>query len=798
MHTHHPHHDALVNDDGSWKFTNRLADETSPYLIQHAHNPVDWHPWGEEAFGLAREQDKPIFLSIGYATCYWCHVMERQVFENPQIAAAMNEHFVNIKVDREERPDIDDLYMTATTLLTQRGGWPMSVFLTPGGNGPGLRPFYAGTYFPPEPQHGMPSFPQVIAGLSNAWQTQRNEVLEQATKVSAAVEQSLSQKYQPMPANPELPGEAVGQLLHSFDEQQGGFGGAPKFPQPSNLLFLLAAAERTDGANGKLDGAITLTLDRMARGGMYDQVGGGFHRYSTDARWLVPHFEKMLYDNGQLLECYAAAITRYPDHPDADLWRRVCTQTADYIAREMTDPDTGLFYAAQDAEVNASEGASFVWSPQEVDQAFADEPALSQLAKSLYGLNGGSNFKDPHDPDAKPVNVLFQPQRLSDFADAQGIDLTRAQKLQRQIDAAILQTRDQREQPGTDDKCLAGWNGLMIAGLARVSQTTDQTEARAMATRAAQSVWQLLTDFEEGGQTGLFRVTRKSQRKVPAFLEDYAMLARGYMALFRATGESIWLTRTQQLVDDASQRFSDGQGAFFDVREGQTDLFTRPRSTHDGALFSGISQMIHTLLDLYEATRKDQYAKQAADAINAMGQPMRQLGANAAHLQHALLRGLDAIPGWLTSGDTAEPQNRTEAHRVTAVVSPSPLVFVGGRAEGRLVIEIPEGMHAVAPYDSSEELQCISLSIESLWLLEVDWPAADSRQYPFADQPLPAYEGHVEIGFALIGPSDGSAVSEVEVTLGLQLCSETACQAPTTQTIAIELEQPGTPEVDDD
>ena len=318
-HAHHPHHVELVNADGSWRYTNRLIDETSPYLRQHAHNPVDWVPWGDEAFEQARQRGVPIFLSIGYSTCYWCHVMERQVFENPAIAEQMNALYVCVKVDREERPDVDDIYMTATQLMTRSGGWPMSVFLTPPpeeGVG-GLKPFWCGTYLPPESMQGRPSFPQVLEGLSRAWNEQRDEVLEQAERLADAVTEQLGAQAQPAAIDPALIQRVANAVTQTYDPEHGGFGGgpgaAPKFPQPATPAFLLAL--QNDNGSEPLWQKIEHTLDRMARGGMYDQVGGGFHRYSVDTRWLVPHFEKMLYDNGQLAELYAAA---YASHPDSD------------------------------------------------------------------------------------------------------------------------------------------------------------------------------------------------------------------------------------------------------------------------------------------------------------------------------------------------------------------------------------------------------------------------------------------------------------------------------------------------
>ncbi|MCC6580742.1 MAG: thioredoxin domain-containing protein, partial [Phycisphaeraceae bacterium] len=407
------HHEQPV---GAGRRPNALADQTSPYLLQHACNPVDWHPWSPATLALARKLQRPIFLSIGYSTCYWCHVMERQCFENPDIAALMNDGFVNIKVDREERPDIDDLYMTAVQMITGSGGWPMSVFLTPpgaaGADDPGLEPFDAGTYFPPRDAYGRPGFPSVLRAISQAWRDRRGELLEQAGRVAQAMRSHLAPEPTPSPLSADQVSQAAGRLLRAYDSDDGGFGQAPKFPQPLNLRFLLHVHRNNQDAD--IAGALTHTLDRMARGGMYDQVGGGFHRYSTDERWLVPHFEKMLYDNGQLAELYALAHERLPRDGDPGLFARVAAETCDYILREMTDA-SGAFWSAQDAEVDSREGLNYLWNPREIRNVL-DDPKLAELALAMYGLDEGPNFRDPHHRDEPARNVLYLPYPLAELA----------------------------------------------------------------------------------------------------------------------------------------------------------------------------------------------------------------------------------------------------------------------------------------------------------------------------------------------------------------------------------------------
>ncbi|HVZ94640.1 MAG TPA: DUF255 domain-containing protein, partial [Phycisphaerales bacterium] len=398
------------------KTPNLLSRETSPYLLQHAHNPVPWMPWGPAAFDEARRRDVPIFLSIGYSTCYWCHVMERESFEDEAIGRALGEHFVCIKVDREERPDVDDIYMTAVQLMTRRGGWPMSVWLTPPGakdtNDTGLEPFYAGTYFPAEPRHGMPSLPQLVEGISEAWKSNRAQVLEQASSIADAIREQLAHRADPAPIGEKQIAQAVSQLLRLYEPNHGGFGRAPKFPQPVFLEFLLDARRAiTDpAALASIDRAVRHTLDAMALGGLLDQLGGGFHRYSTDEKWLVPHFEKMLYDNAQLASIYARAYAIGKDEFDARILRR----TLDYVLREMTDPETGAFFSAQDAEVDGREGLNYLWTREELAAALGGEEAA--FASWVYGLDGGPNFRDPHHHDEPARNVLFlraRPEVLS-------------------------------------------------------------------------------------------------------------------------------------------------------------------------------------------------------------------------------------------------------------------------------------------------------------------------------------------------------------------------------------------------
>ena len=674
----HPHHGALVNADGTWKYTNALVDQTSPYLLQHAHNPVDWYPWGEQAFEKARRENKPIFLSIGYSTCYWCHVMERQVFENPAIAEQMNEQFVNIKVDREERPDVDDIYMTATQLMTQHGGWPMSVFLTPPGtagqNDPGLKPFFAGTYFPPEASGGLPGFPDVIKALNRAWLDQREDVVEQSDKLAEAVQQVLVQREDAGPVGIASVQATTKQLLNSYDQTHGGFGGEPgrpKFPQPTQLQFMLAV----HGNNPDLSvwEVIAHSLDRMARGGMYDQVGGGFHRYSTDEKWLVPHFEKMLYDNGQLLSLYAASWERFgrrtePAAPDAKpagedspwhgAWRqaqceRIIRETCAYVFREMLDA-TGAFWSAQDAESNAREGESYVWTRAQIEAAVPD-PALAAFALNLYGLDQGTNFKDPHHPDAAPVNVLYLPRPLAEIGDA-------AAEQRRQVNAQLKSVRDGRDQPGTDDKIITSWNGLMIAGLADAGRVLGENAYVDAAARAADAI--IAHMALDGSAGGLYRTMRQGKVKIPGFLEDYAFFARGLLALERAgVGGGKYLEAARRHVAYAKEHFGAPGGGYYDTLEDQADLFVRKRGYYDGAVPSGNSVMVHNLIDLFELTQDVSYLNRATEDLRSFASRLDGQASALVHMQHALLRCLEAAPSDVKAQLAAGPSEPPPAPR---------------------------------------------------------------------------------------------------------------------------------------
>lgn len=773
----HPHQHALKNDDGSWKYTNDLIHQSSPYLLQHAHNPVDWHAWGADAFEMARQQGKPIFLSIGYSTCYWCHVMERQVFENPVIAAQMNDLFINIKVDREERPDVDDLYMTATQMMTGRGGWPMSVFLTPPGaadeDDPGLKPFWAGTYVPPQPMHGMPGFPQLLEGLASAWADQRQGVTAQAHRVAKAVSQHLEHRDLAGPVGADLVHQVAGQLLQTYDPNHAGFGGAPKFPQPANLSFLLTAYVQNQDPH--LYKAIAHTLDRMARGGMYDQVGGGFHRYSVDAMWLVPHFEKMLYDNGQLLEVYAAAIAHAADDAARQQYARVIRETCEYVLREMTDA-SGAFWSAQDAEVNAHEGGNYIWTPSEIEQAI-DDPQLAALALKMYGLTQGTNFQDPHIPGAPPVNVLYLPVSLAELADEMGVSRDQLHAQRSEINNRLKRARDTRDQPGTDDKVIVSWNGLAIAGLAKTGSTLNEQRYIAAAGRAADAIVAHMSD----GETGLLRTMRNGDAKIPAFFEDYAFFVHGLIELHRAhPDQQRWRDLAIKYTEAAIDRFQAEDGSYFDTLESQGDLFVRLRSTYDGAIPCGNSQMAHNLLDLYELTQDRQYLNLAARCVRSFGRSLREQGAGMIHMHHALMRGLAVRQGLFEEDATAGVLSPDLTQPVVARVDPTELSMADGDSVATVTLDIAEGFHVNAVDAQTHGLTPTQLQMRGTQgvSIEVVYPEPIKRQFSFADQALSVYENQVKLKATLRSTSPIAQATTVKLVLRYQACTATACLSP--------------------
>jgi uncharacterized protein len=601
------------------EYTNRLANETSPYLLQHAHNPVNWYPWGSEALDRAKKENKPIFLSIGYSVCHWCHVMERESFEDPETAKILNEYFIAIKIDREERPDLDEIYMASVQMMTGRGGWPLSVFLTPD-----LKPFFGGTYFPPESLQGMPGFKTVLNRMAELWRDRRDDVTHNAEQMVRALRDFASSE----PSDSGLPdrsvlARAVADLGREFDPRWGGFGGAPKFP-PSGAIAVLLRQYSHTGEESLLEMA-TVTLDRMALGGMYDQLGGGFHRYSVDGQWLVPHFEKMLYDNALLSRVYFEAWQA----TGRDLYRRVAAETLDYVLRDMTDAGGG-FHSAEDADSEGEEGKFYVWREDEIKALLGEEDGT--LFCRYYGVSEQGNFEGrnilhvPRDPPTSPGGKDVSRKQT----------MTRLEPLRRKL----LTEREKRVRPGKDDKVLAAWNGMMISALARGYQVTGDDRYLKAATRAADFV---LAEMVSGGV--LMRTYRgtggpddRGASKLPGYLDDYAEVAGGLIDLYEAGFDRRWLEAADELAGRMVADFWDQQdGGFFYTSADHKNLLVRTKPFHDAAVPSGNSTAILVLLRLSRLLDNRDYWSKAERGLQYMGDSIR--GRPQAHLN--LLCALD-------------------------------------------------------------------------------------------------------------------------------------------------------------
>jgi len=592
---------------------NHLAGQTSPYLLQHLFNPVDWRPWGDDALSLARESDRPLFVSIGYAACHWCHVMERESFEDPAVAALLNERFVPIKVDREERPDLDDVYMNAVQMMTGQGGWPLNVFLTPD-----LEPFFGGTYFPPEDRWGRIGFPELLRRIDEAWRLRRGDVQRSAAELTRQLRAIADS---PAPATDEVSWQAAGaraveELADRFDVRWGGFGAAPKFPPDQALRWLSASGDP------RAAGMIDFTLQRMALGGMYDHVGGGFARYSVDERWLVPHFEKMLYNQALLVPEYAEAYVRTKQ----PLYRRVVEETLDFVRRELTHED-GALLSSLDADSEGVEGKFYVWTPDQVRAELGREDG--EWYCEVYGIADGGNFEGRSIP-----NLLGG--SLAERARGAGVDEDALAARLAPLRARLLEARGRRVRPSTDDKVLTAWNGLMISALARAHQVLGRPEDRDSARRAAEFVLARLTDGDR------LRVTwRAGRAQLNGYLDDYAFLARGLLDLYETTFERRYLDRAAALAGTVVARFEDRErGGLWFTSDDHEVLLARSRTAHDGATPAGAAVAIETLLRLAVHLDHEPFRACARNALRAYA-PLatRMPSAFAAMLTAAALDG---------------------------------------------------------------------------------------------------------------------------------------------------------------
>lgn len=573
------------------QFENRLAGETSPYLLQHSRNPVDWQPWDAESLALAKKHDRPIFLSIGYSACHWCHVMEHESFEDPAIADLMNAGFVNIKVDREERPDLDQIYMNAVMAMTGSGGWPMSVFLTPD-----QQPFFGGTYWPPTARWGRPGFREILIAVQDAWQNRRDAVLHQASELTENVIQSSLPSAERSELGPDVLRNAWRSLLRSADRVHGGFGTAPKFPHPMDLRVLLRCSKRFENAEARA--VVSLTLDKMSQGGIYDHLGGGFARYSTDERWLVPHFEKMLYDNAQLVTVYLEA---YQQTKDAN-YLQIVRETLDYVLREMQQPEGG-FYATQDADSEGVEGKFFVWSEADVLQILG--PDDGPIFCDCYDVSAAGNWEHQ--------NILNRPANFAERSQRWKKSATDLENLLARCRQTLFKVRQQRVPPARDDKILVGWNGLMIAAMAQAGAILEEPKYIAAATSAVEFILTRMTT--EGSR--LWHCWKDGRARFNGYLDDYASLIEGLTELAQVTFDCKYLDQACRFANTLIAQFHDNEaGGFFYTATDHETLIARQKETHDNATPSGNNLAATALLKLARITGRGDLEAIAVETLD--------------------------------------------------------------------------------------------------------------------------------------------------------------------------------------
>jgi uncharacterized protein YyaL (SSP411 family) len=700
--------------------TNRLGHEKSPYLLQHAHNPVDWYPWGEEAFAKARRENKPIFLSIGYSTCHWCHVMAHESFENEEVAAIMNREFVNIKIDREERPDVDRVYMTFVQATTGSGGWPMSVWLTPD-----LKPFVGGTYFPPEERYGQPAFKKVLERIATAWKQDHQKIVEQGNKIVEALRESQSTAQVQGKIDGSLVDAAYRQIDRSYDPKEGGFGNAPKFPRPVTLNFLIrfyarevghasgspqdesAVADlplRTDASgthalqSHALD-MVLFTLRKMAAGGMHDHVGGGFHRYSVDRYWHVPHFEKMLYDQAQLAVAYLNAFQITED----EQYERVARDILDYVARDMTSKQGG-FFSAEDADSpvvpagadrgsassgigvhtaplrKTAEGAFYVWNKKEIDEALGDSAAIFDFHYGVQADGNAPEGSDPHD-EFRGKNILIESHTISETAQHFGKTVEGIANILAQSREKLFVVRERRPRPHLDDKIIAAWNGLMISAFARAAQALDDQRYLAIATQAANFMRSNL--YDPSGKI-LYRSYREGRSNIEGFADDYAFVVRGLLDLYEASFDVEWLKLAIDLQQTQDRLFLDEKnGGYFSSSGRDESVFVRMKDDNDGAEPAASSVAALNLLRLSQIYADPEMARRAGKTINAFATILSQFPNGMPQMLVAVQDSLGKPRQVVVAGKKGSPGTRALLKEVHRHFLPNTIVILADGDEGQ-------------------------------------------------------------------------------------------------------------------
>jgi uncharacterized protein YyaL (SSP411 family) len=680
--------------------TNRLAHEKSPYLLQHAHNPVDWYSWGEEAFAKARRENKAIFLSVGYSTCHWCHVMAHESFENEEVAAIMNREFVNIKVDREERPDVDRVYMTFVQATTGSGGWPMSVWLTPD-----LKPFVGGTYFPPEERYGQPAFNKVLERIATAWKEDHDKIVEQGNKIVEALRESQSAA----PGEGKIEGSvadaAYRQIDRSYDPKEGGFGNAPKFPRPVTLNFLTrfyARDPKTDTGKHALDMAL-FTLRKMAAGGMHDHIGGGFHRYSVDRYWHVPHFEKMLYDQAQLAVAYLDAFQITKDNQ----YESVARDILDYVARDMTSKEGG-FFSAEDADSpvvgvddpghkKTAEGAFYVWTKKEIDDALRDSAEIFDFHYGVQAHGNAPEGSDPHD-EFRGKNILIERHTIAETARHFKKSEAEIAKVLAQSRQKLFAIRAQRPRPHLDDKIIAAWNGLMISAFARAAQVLDDSRYLEVATRAANF---LRSDLSDSSGKTLYRNYRGSRSGVEGFADDYAFVVQGLLDLYEASFNVEWLKFATELQATQDRLFCDEKnGGYFSSSGKDASVFVRMKDDNDGAEPAASSIAALNLLRLSQIYDDPKLAERAKKTIDAFATILLQFPSGMPQMLVAVENSLGKPRQIVIAGKKDSPETKALLKEVHRHFLPNTIVILADADEGQKYLgETNEAIRAMSPVE---------------------------------------------------------------------------------------------------
>lgn len=724
--------------DGTPAYINQLILQDSPYLIQHAHNPVHWHPWGEQAFALAKRENKPVFLSIGYSTCHWCHVMEEESFDNPEVAAVLNQYFIAIKVDRERRPDIDAVYMQAITLLTGRGGWPMSSFLTPEG-----KTFLGDSYFPPEP------FKKLLLRVNEVWQQQQSLVLQRADEVARAVASTQQSKQQSQALDTALFKQTAEYLVSIQDQQYGGFGQKMKFPNEPLLMYLLDDYQRYD--HKKSLATVEASLQAMAQGGIYDQLAGGFHRYATDRQWQLPHFEKMLYNQAQLAQVYLLAycVTGKAEYA------RIARQTLDYVLNDMR-AKAGGFYSATDADSNGVEGEFFVWTPEQINNALT--PEFARRAIDIYAVTAQGNFEGH--------SILHLPVSLEEYAEKHNIALPILLLEIEQIREGLKQTREQRIAPLRDDKIVTAWNAMMIESLVLAADILQQAKYLVAAEQTANWLWQ--TNRQANGE--LWRIHWQGSSSVSANQQDYAYFASALIALYDQTGEQRWLDKAEQLIDIMIKQFWDKSAyGFFMNSEAETmAMMLRPKDVQDNATASANAVAVHVLAKLSKRTANLEYADKAATALSAFSGYIKKQPTSHTHLLSA-----------------AAALNHAQVGSVQYAAKGAVTIRAKRLADNqlRVIISLKPGWHINAQKPLQDYLIATQISLPDKKLSRVIYPPAILKKLSFGQQKLALYENQITVHATL--PEELKETPLIKIKLQLQACNDKHCLAPETLTLDV-------------